>query len=129
MSSIPVPPIPTNFLLSAGSQPTEEDKLEFMEMPNEMSTFELNAKIYEFDENIDLSQCRVFLENIYNQLAGYKVQNDNLIFPVEGLNADNMAYLNALLAEGEVSAVIHEDNQIVNIQESIFTGHLACYCC
>lgn len=60
MSSIPVPPIPTNFLLSAGSQPVEEDPLEFMDMPNEMSTFELNPKIYEFDENTDLSECRVF---------------------------------------------------------------------
>lgn len=122
MSSIPVPPIPTNFLLSAGSQPVEEDPLDFMDMPNEMSTFEVNAKIYEFDENIDLSQCRLFLENIYTQLDGYKIQNANLIFPVTGLNSQNMEYLNALLAEGEVSAVIHEDDQIVNIQESIFTG-------
>ena len=122
MSSIPVPPIPTNFLLSAGSQPVEEDPLDFMDMPNEMSTFEVNAKIYDFDENIDLSECRAFLENIYNKLVDYKVQDANLTFPVGGLNADNMAYLNALLAEGEVSAVIHEDDQIVNIQESIFTG-------
>lgn len=122
MSSIPVPPIPANFLLSAGSQPAEEEKLEYIDMPNEMSIFEVDPKIYEFDENIDLSQCKVFLENIYTQLAGYDINSDNLLFKVTGLNKDNIEYLNALLGEGEVSAVINEKDQVVNIQESIFTG-------
>ncbi|AYQ57681.1 hydrogenase expression protein HupH [Bathymodiolus thermophilus thioautotrophic gill symbiont] len=122
MSSIPVPPIPANFL-GAGSQTTsEEDTLEYMQMPTEMSTFDIDSKIYAFDENINLSECRVFLENIYTQLAGYDINNDNLIFEVTGLNAENLDYLNTLLGEGEVSAVIKQKHQIVNIQESIFTG-------
>lgn len=122
-SSIPVPPIPSNFLLGPGSQDvSEEDKLEYMQMPTEMSTFDVDSKIYEWDPATDLSQCKRFLENIYTQLGDYKVTDDNLLFKVAGLNADNLAYLNALLSEGEVSAVITQENQTVNIQESIFTG-------
>ncbi len=122
MSSIPVPPIPANFLLSAGSQPDEEEKLDFMDMPNEMSVFEVDAKIYDWSENADLTQCREFLEKIYMSLANYDVNSDNIIFTVKGLNTDNLRYLNTLLGEGEVSAIIHQDHRIVNIQESIFTG-------
>ncbi|BAS67246.1 hydrogenase expression/formation protein [Bathymodiolus septemdierum thioautotrophic gill symbiont] len=123
MSSIPAPPIPANFLLGAGSQEvSEEDKLEYMEMPTEMSTFDVNSKIYEWDESIDLSQCKAFLENIYTSMEGHNITDDNLLFKVEGLNDENIAYLNALLGEGEVSAIINATDEVINIQESIFTG-------
>ncbi len=123
MSSIPVPPISSNFLLGPGSHDVpEKDKLEYMAMPTEMSTFDVDSKIYEWDPTTDLSQCKQFLENIYTQLGDYKVTDDNLLFKVKGLNADNKAYLNALLSEGEVSAVITQEDRTVNIQESIFTG-------
>lgn len=122
MSSIPIPPIPANFL-GAGSQTTsEEDKLEYMEMPTEMSTFDVNSKIYEWDESQDLSQCKEFLERIHFQMLNYKIDNPNLSFVVHGLDENNLAYLNTLLGEGEVSAIINQKEQIVNIQESIFTG-------
>lgn len=123
MSSIPVPPIPANFLLGAGSQEvSEKDKLEYMEMPTEMSTFDVNSKIYEWDENIDLSQCKMFLENIYTSMEGYNIADENLLFKVKGLNDDNIAYLNALLGEGEVSVIVNTTDEVINIQESIFTG-------
>jgi hydrogenase-1 operon protein HyaF len=122
MSSIPIPPIPANFL-GAGSQTvSDEDKLEYMEMPTEMSTFDVNSKIYEWDESHDLSQCKAFLENIHSQMVGYKVENSNLSFVIHGLDEDNLAYLNTLLGEGEVSAIINQKEQTVNMQESIFTG-------
>ncbi|SFV58859.1 Hydrogenase maturation factor HoxQ [hydrothermal vent metagenome] len=123
MPSIPVPPIPTNFLLGAGSQEdSKEDKLEYMEMPTEMSTFGINSKIYEWDESIDLSECKSFLENIYTLMANYKISDKNLLFKVEGLNSDNIAYLNDLLGEGEVSAIINNKDEVISIQESIFAG-------
>ncbi len=122
MSSIPIPPIPTS-LLGAGSQTvTEEDKLAYMEMPTEMSTFDVNSKIYEWDESHDLSQCKAFLEHIHTKMLNYKVENANLSFVVQGLDEDNLAYLNTLLGEGEVSAIINQKEQTINIQESIFTG-------
>ncbi|SHN91510.1 hydrogenase expression/formation protein [bacterium endosymbiont of Bathymodiolus sp. 5 South] len=122
MSSIPIPPIPANFL-GAGSQTvSEEDKLEYMEMPTEMSTFDVNSKIYEWDESHDLSQCKTFLEGVHAQMLGFKVENPNLSFVVQGMNDDNLAYFNTLLGEGEVSAIINQKEQTINIQESIFTG-------
>ena len=102
--------------------PKEEETLEYIAMPEGMSTFEVNSKIYEWDENTDLSSCKALLEKVIAQVETYNVQDQGLIFPVEGLNGDNLAYLNQLLGEGEVSAIIAHNHKNVNIQESIFTG-------
>jgi hydrogenase-1 operon protein HyaF len=55
-------------------------------------------------------------------MLGFKVENPNLSFVVQGMNDDNLAYFNTLLGEGEVSAIINQKEQTINIQESIFTG-------
>ena len=100
----------------------QEEKLEYMKMPTEMATFGINRKVYDWDESHDLSACKIFLESIFKQMENHKVENDNLVFAVVGLDANNLGYLNALLGEGEVSAVVSKKNQTINIQESIFTG-------
>ena len=102
--------------------PKEEETLEYIAMPEGMSTFEVNSKIYEWDENTDLSSCKALLDKVIAQVETYNVQDKGLIFPVEGLNGDNLAYLNQLLGEGEVSAIVAHNHKNVNIQESIFTG-------
>ncbi len=123
MSSIPIPPMPKNILSGADSQNVdEEDRLEYMEMPTEMSIFDIDSKVYDWDESHDLSACQMFLQNIYKKMEKHKVENDNLVFKIADLDTNNLGYLNALLSEGEVSAVITQKHKVVNIQESIFTG-------
>jgi len=102
----------------------EDDGVEFMPMPREMSTFEM-PRAPEPGPDSDVAGARellrVFLAACERWLAKGCPADEPPALDLAGLPAQTLRVLNETLGEGEVSALAG-DGQALRIQETVFSG-------
>lgn len=115
-------PIPVRSI-GPGSQ-VEDEVLDYMPMPQGMETF--RAPLLPEPEELAgrerahaaLREARVQLETVCQGAGNRQVD-------LAGLDAADLALVNQVLGEGEVSAVVHAANEaghVVQVQEAVFAG-------
>lgn len=107
-------------LLGPGSQPTDEDggTLDYMRMPAGMMTFAV-PDLPEAEDAAALEAAKAVLEEVLVRLRTYEVDGPHNIVSLAGLGADNLALINQVLGEGEVSVV---GGGNIQAQESVLAG-------
>lgn len=108
--------------VGAGTQPPETDgaELNYQAMPEGMSTFSM-PEIPEPERVADLLQARQLLDDVQSALRDYRVGDPPSLFELCELDPANLALVDQLLGEGEVSIVISGQSQ-TRIQESVLAG-------
>jgi len=103
-------------IVGAGTQPADEDggELVYMEMPKGMRTYSMPA-VPEPDEVEDITAALAVLVRVRDALACGKATSVDL----SGLDADNRAFVDQVLGEGEVSVVA---GAAIQAQEAVLAG-------
>lgn len=115
MKSFPIPVV----ALGPGSMP-EDEALEFIRMPQGMSTFQMPATPTVADPAA-LAEARAFLRRVVDLARGHRFGGDTVLqIPVEDLSPRALSIVNEALGEGEVGAII--DEPTVRLQETGFPG-------
>ena len=109
-------------VVGAGSQPTEEEELQYLPMPREMNTFRMPL----VPEDADAAALRgardvlaEFLERLIAWDPAAQGRGPNL--DLEGLPSAVLRIVNDMLGDGEVS-IRSDGTHRFRIQESVFTG-------
>ncbi len=118
--------MPNNLIPPAfgpGSQTDSPDgdegkKLEYMEMPREMATFE-RPIAPEPEDTTGMEAGKQKLMEVIDVLGRYKVGDAAKVVDTTGLSELDLGLVNQLLGEGEVSMV---SGSSVQVQESFFAG-------
>jgi hydrogenase-1 operon protein HyaF len=115
MSSIYLP------IIGQGSQPKEADgmELDFMRLPNTMTTYSMPQLPLDLDPQA-IVKAKALLERVLEALNNYDPAKDNS-FHIHGMNDKELAFLNEVLGEGEVS-IMQKDELLTQIQESVLAG-------
>jgi hydrogenase-1 operon protein HyaF len=114
-------PVPVR-MIGPGSQPLEDEELQYLPMPHSMSTFQM-PRIPERADPGALRVARDLLAEFHALLAAWNPA-DTLVGPrlaLTGVPASTLALVNDMLGEGEVSIRV-EGERTYRIQESVFTG-------
>ncbi len=99
----------------------EEEALEFMPMPREMSTFEMPS-VPEAGPDRDVPGACALLETFVADFGTWLAAGGPLPqMDLSAVPADALRVLNETLGEGEVSAIV-DDGHAVRIQETVFSG-------
>jgi hydrogenase-1 operon protein HyaF len=108
--------------VGVGTQPAEADgaEMNYQAMPEGMATFSM-PEIPEPEVVADLLAARQLLDDVQSALADYRAGDPPSLFELGGLDAANLALVDQLLGEGEVSIVVSGQAQI-RIQESVLAG-------
>ncbi|WP_428605794.1 hydrogenase expression/formation C-terminal domain-containing protein [Sedimenticola sp.] len=108
--------------VGVGTQPPEADgaELNYQAMPEGMSTFAM-PEIPEPDVVAELLEARRLLDEVQSALSDYRAGDPPSLFELGQLDRDNLALVDQLLGEGEVSIVITGQSQ-TRIQESVLAG-------
>lgn len=103
-----------------GSQPTDLDgeKLDYMEMPREMATFDLPIAPEPEDTN-GMEAGKQRLNDIQGALKKYQVGLPAIVFELDDLDKADLGLVNQILGEGEVSIVCGSK---IQAQESVLAG-------
>lgn len=127
MSSLPFAakafPIPVvSGLVGPGTQ-TEDDALDYVQMPSGMSTYRAPV-LPEPEELAGHTGAVQALNAVLDAVRGWRAGEDVSPVLLAGLPAADLDLIHQVLGEGEVSAqVIGEDGSaLVQIQESVFAG-------
>ncbi len=109
-------------VVGPGSQPVAEDDavFDFIGSPGEMPTFEPPV-LPEPEEVSGLDAAMTVLTELLVGIEKYRAGKPALRFDISDLDPDNLALVNQVLNEGEVSVVYDGDGK-VQIQESVLTG-------
>ncbi|KCV81286.1 HupH hydrogenase expression protein [Actibacterium atlanticum] len=103
-----------------GSQPEDTgDKLEYMQMPQDMRSYTTHIPEIEADENY--APALTVLRDIAKASDKVGRGAENVKFDLSGLDKPNRALIAETMGEGEVSVKIH-DVPAVAAQESVFAG-------
>jgi hydrogenase-1 operon protein HyaF len=114
-------PLPVR-IVGSGSQPVEEEELQYLEMPRGMNTFQMPI-VPEEAETAALTEARdvlaLFLGRLedWDPAAGGRGPRVDLA----GVSPPALEIMNQMLGEGEVSIQVGGDRRF-RIQESVFTG-------
>lgn len=100
-----------------GSQ-TEEETLEYMEMPREMATFDPPIAP-EPEDTLGMEIGKAKLHEVLEALKKYKVGRPAIIVEIDGLKELDLGLVNQILGEGEVSIVCGSN---IQTQESVLAG-------
>ena len=114
-------PLPVR-VVGAGSQPAEDEELQYMPMPREMNTFEM-PRVPERANPDALLAARTVLGGFLDLLAAWDPEGAER-GPQVSLNAippHVLTLVNEMLGEGEVSIRV-DGERSYRIQESVFTG-------
>lgn len=111
MRDFPIPVVAAGI----GSQP-ETEVVDYLPLPNEMTTFAMPVINLEADPEILEAACAV-LENLRSAMLA---QGDAKI-ELMGLRSDVVELINQSLGQGEVSVVVREPDNL-HIQETVFAG-------
>lgn len=115
-------PKPINIPIVAvgpGSQPVEDEDLAYMAMPRDMYTHD-DLSLPDPDDLRQRHRVRDLLEDM---LATARVRGSESIYhDLSHFDADDLACINQILGEGEVSVTIERDGTRVLAQESVLTG-------
>jgi len=115
-------PIPVRSI-GPGSQ-VEDEVLDYMPMPQGMETFRA-PRMPEPEELAGRERAHAALREALVQLETVCQGAGNRQVDLAGLDAADLALVNQVLGEGEVSAVVHaadEAGHVVQVQEAVFAG-------
>ncbi len=120
MKDFPIPVVAVG--IGPGSQP-EEETLAYLPMPQGMQTFRAPA----LPEPEDVADCRLAHRALRDALAQLDLVRrgaGNLGVDLTGLPAADLALVNQVLGEGEVSALVQggDAGYALRVQESVFAG-------
>lgn len=118
MAYYELPPV----AVGAGSQPAEADgaELNYQTMPEGMSTFVMPT-MPEPEAVADLLPARQLLDEVQSALSDHRPGDPPALFDLGRLDEANLALVDQVLGEGEVSIVI-DGQSPVRIQESVLAG-------
>jgi len=116
MKEFPVPVV----TIGPGSQDTSGDEFHYLEMPREMSTFQMPG-LPDPDTARGASEARAVLRWLADTAAAWPDVGGPTAFDVGGLDAANRDILDQVLGEGEVSVIVAAEREL-RIQESVFAG-------
>lgn len=107
-------------LFGPGSQPESEDgeKLDYMEMPRDMVTFE-RPIAPEPEDTEGMEQGKAMLNDVLSALKAEDAHYNGQSFELNNLPLSDLGLINQILGEGEVSIVSGERFQA---QESVLAG-------
>lgn len=108
--------------VGAGTQPTEADGavLDYQEMPDEMTTFSMPI-IPEPEAVEGLDMAISLLARVQSAIANYQQGAQEEVFDLTFMDGANLALIDQILGEGEVSVVFSRTLQ-ARIQESVMAG-------
>ncbi len=108
--------------VGAGTQPTEADGavLDYQEMPDEMTTFSMPI-IPEPEAVEGLDMAISLLARVQSAIAKYQQGAQEEVFDLTFMDGANLALIDQILGEGEVSVVFSRTLQ-ARIQESVMAG-------
>ncbi len=114
-------PLPVR-MVGAGSQPGEDEELQYLEMPRGMNTFRMPL-VPERADAAALADARDLLAAFLAQLDAWdpKATRGGPCLDLGGVARPALEIVNQMLGEGEVSILIGGARKF-RIQESIFTG-------
>jgi hydrogenase-1 operon protein HyaF len=114
-------PIPVR-MTGPGSQPVEDDQLQYLAMPREMNTFRMPI-VPERADALPLAEARAALASLLQQMQPWNPADSphGPRFDLAGMSAAALEITNQMLGEGEVSVRIDGERSFL-IQESVFTG-------
>ena len=115
-------PIPVRSI-GPGSQ-VEDETLDYMPMPQGMETFRA-PPLPEPEQMAGRQRARAALREALVELEAVCQGGGNRHVDLAGLDADDLALVNQVLGEGEVSAVVHAaggGQRAVQVQEAVFAG-------
>lgn len=108
-------------IIGQGSQPKETDgaELDFMRLPSEMMTYSMPRVSV---SNIKaIAKAKTLLQAVLEALKNY-TPSENQVFSTSGLDNNELAFINEILGEGEVSIIQQQGDGQIQIQESVLTG-------
>lgn len=120
MHAFPIPVVASVETRGPGSQP-EDESLQYMDMPRDMRTYRTPV-LPEPEEIRDLRAAREVLNGVLAALRTVPTQQTTTKLDLAPLDAANLALIDQLLGEGEVSACIDGAGGSLRIQESVFAG-------
>jgi hydrogenase-1 operon protein HyaF len=109
-------------VVGAGSQPTDDDELQYLAMPREMNTFRMPI-VPDRADGAALTMSRDVLAAFLREMERWDPRGleQGPALDLAGVPKEALDITNEMLGEGEVSARI--DGEVVyRIQESVFTG-------
>lgn len=111
---------PSSPVTGPGSYPPDEDggRLDYMEMPSGMMTFAA-PDLPEPEDIEGLDAAKAALGRVLAMLNGYTGDGAHNIVELTALDAANLALVDQVLGEGEVSAVGGSE---IQVQESVLAG-------
>ncbi|HSI49684.1 MAG TPA: hydrogenase expression/formation protein [Ideonella sp.] len=115
-------PIPVRSI-GPGSQ-VEDETLDYMPMPQGMETFRAPL-LPEPEQMAGRHRAHAALRDALAQLEAVCQSGGNRHVDLRHLDADDLALVNQVLGEGEVSAVVHavvDAQHAVQVQEAVFAG-------
>ncbi len=117
MKEFPIPVVG----FGPGSQPEEDESLQYMPLPSSMATFALPVMQDEADPLLMAEACRV-VERLRDAMQAAPLGSAELpSVALQGMEADVVRLLNQTLGEGEVSVAVQGDG-MYRIQETVFAG-------
>ena len=114
-------PIPVR-MIGPGSQPEDEEELQYLAMPREMNTFMMPI-VPESVAAAPLAEARIALESLLQKMERWDPATDahGPCLDLAGMSKPALEITNQMLGEGEVSIRVDCERPYL-IQESVFTG-------
>jgi len=109
-------------MVGPGSQPVEDEELQYLAMPREMNTFRMPL-VPERADTDALTGSRDLLASFLHQMVGWNPAESACgpQLDLAGVSPASLEITNQMLGEGEVSIQI-SGTRSFRIQESVFTG-------
>ena len=116
MHAFPIPVV----ALGPGTQP-EDESLNYMDMPHDMRAYRMPV-LPEPEEVRNLRAARAALQAVLAGLQSSQPEPAPAKVDLSPLDAANLALIDQIMGEGEVSALIENQDGSLRIQESVFAG-------
>ncbi|MCY0964842.1 hydrogenase expression/formation protein [Parathalassolituus penaei] len=111
-------------LLGPGAH-REDEALSYLQMPKEMTTFEIPV-LPEVEELAAHPQAGRLLDQLQTVLdafaSGEQALNSSQVVPLAGIDADACALLYQTLGEGEVALMVQAPDYHLRVQETVLAG-------
>jgi hydrogenase-1 operon protein HyaF len=114
-------PLPVR-VTGSGSQPVEDEELQYLAMPRDMNTFRMPV-VPERVDNAALAEARDLLALFLGKLEDWvpAAQGRGPRVDLAGVSPQGLEIMNQMLGEGEVAIQVGGARKL-RIQESVFTG-------